>query len=202
VSPACVGALVPFTSLPRTLVVGGGIGGLTVAAGLSRLGVQVRVVEQAPSFDPIGAGIGIQANGNAVLQALGIELPGDDTSEIGTFEVIDQRGRILTRGNPDEILPDPPSVHVHRADLHRALLDACRKVPLETGPPRGSDSVVEGAYLRLPGRERAARNARARNQFAGPPARALRRHRRRRKLRREDILARGDGAGNPRTRAS
>jgi len=135
---------VPFTSLPRTLVVGGGIGGLTVAAALSRLGVQVRVVEQAPSFDPIGAGIGIQANGNAVLQALGIELSGDDTTEIGTFEVIDQRGRILTRGNPDEILPDPPSVHVHRADLHRALLDACRKVPLETGrPARGVRSEGE-----------------------------------------------------------
>lgn len=125
----------PFSRLPRTLVVGGGIGGLTIAAALSRLGAEVRVVEQAPSFEPIGAGIGIQANGNAVLRALGIDLPGEDTIASGTFEVIDQHGRTLNGGNPDEILPDPPSVNIHRADLHRALLSACSAVPLDIGRP-------------------------------------------------------------------
>ena len=42
-----------------------------------------------------------------------------------TFDVVDARGRSLTGGNADEILPDPPSLNIHRADLHRALLAAC-----------------------------------------------------------------------------
>lgn len=68
-----------------------------------------------------------------MLQALGIQLPSEDTVAIGSVEVVDPRGRVLTRGNPDEVLPDPPSVTVHRSDLHRALLAACAAVPLETG---------------------------------------------------------------------
>ena len=63
---------------PRVLIVGGGIAGLTTAAALARRGVDVRVVEQAPRFEPVGAGITIQANATAVLQALDIELPDED----------------------------------------------------------------------------------------------------------------------------
>ncbi len=116
----------------RTLIVGGGIGGLTAAAALVRRGVDVRVVERAPSFEPVGAGITIQANATAVLQALGIELPKEDVVPIGSVEVVDGRRRVLVRGNPDEILPEPPSVNIHRADLHRALLAACDGLPLMT----------------------------------------------------------------------
>ena len=117
----------------RTLVIGGGIGGLTAASALARRGHDVRVVEQAPKFEPVGAGITIQANANAVLQALGIELPAEDVVPIGSVELVDEHARALVAGDPDEILPDPPSVNVHRADLHRALLAACDGVPLEAG---------------------------------------------------------------------
>lgn len=118
---------------PGTLVVGGGIGGLTVASALFRRGVDVRVVEQAKHFEPVGAGITIQANAAAVLRALGIELPGADVLPIGGVEVLGERGRTLMRANAAEILQDPPSVTIHRADLHRALLSACKDVPLEAG---------------------------------------------------------------------
>jgi len=121
------------TTLPRTLVIGGGIGGLTAAAALSKRGVDVRVVEQAAKFETVGAGITIQANANAVLQALEIELPDEDVVPIGSVELVDARGRALVQGDPDEILPEPPSINIHRADLHRALLAACEGVPLEPG---------------------------------------------------------------------
>jgi 2-polyprenyl-6-methoxyphenol hydroxylase-like FAD-dependent oxidoreductase len=137
----------PSQDLPPTLIVGGGIGGLTAAFALSKLGTEVRVVEHAESFDRIGAGIGIQANATAIFRVLGIRLPAEDTIVIGAVEVIDHRGRVLNRGNADEILPDPPSVNIHRADLHRALLDACKDVPIETGRPvrrvkAGEDETV------------------------------------------------------------
>lgn len=118
--------------LPHTLVVGGGIGGLTAAAALARRGVPVRVVEQAPAFAPIGAGITIQANATAVLRALGIELPAKDVVPIGSVELVDADGRVLTGADPDAVLADPPSMNIHRSDLHAALIAACGDVPLET----------------------------------------------------------------------
>jgi glycine/D-amino acid oxidase-like deaminating enzyme len=41
------------------IVIGGGIGGLAAAAGLSRAGWRVTVFEQAPQFAPLGAGIAV-----------------------------------------------------------------------------------------------------------------------------------------------
>jgi 2-polyprenyl-6-methoxyphenol hydroxylase-like FAD-dependent oxidoreductase len=112
--------------------VGGGIGGLTAAAALHRLGAEVRVVEQAPAFDPIGAGITIQANATAVLRALGIELPPEDVVPIGDVQLVDAQGRALGGADPASIQLDPPSVNIHRAELHRALLAACRGIDPET----------------------------------------------------------------------
>lgn len=53
-------------------VLGGGIGGLTLAAALRRRGIGVRVLEQAPRLGEIGAGVQISPNGAAVLDALGL----------------------------------------------------------------------------------------------------------------------------------
>jgi 2-polyprenyl-6-methoxyphenol hydroxylase-like FAD-dependent oxidoreductase len=130
---------------PRTLVVGGGIAGLTAAAALSKRGFDVRVVEQAPGFEPVGAGITIQANANAVLRALDVELPRDAVVPIEGVELQDARGRSLTRGDAKVILPDPPSVAIHRADLHAALLAACDGVPLESGVRVSTVSPLPGA---------------------------------------------------------
>src|SRR5262245_2268664 len=59
-------------SYPRVLIAGGGIGGLTAALALSKMGCEVEVYEQAPELREVGAGIQLAANGTRVLYALGV----------------------------------------------------------------------------------------------------------------------------------
>ena len=47
------------------LVAGGGIGGLAAALGLAGHGRQVRLFEQAQSFEELGAGLQMSPNGVA-----------------------------------------------------------------------------------------------------------------------------------------
>ncbi|MFD7326366.1 FAD-dependent monooxygenase [Streptomyces sp. NPDC059875] len=57
---------------PKVAVVGGGIGGLAVAIGLRRRGLEVTVHEQARELAHQGAGIAVGANGHRVLRELGV----------------------------------------------------------------------------------------------------------------------------------
>src|SRR3979490_493400 len=54
------------------LVAGGGIGGLAAALALTRQGLAVLVLEQAPQLGEIGAGIQLGPNAFAAFDALGI----------------------------------------------------------------------------------------------------------------------------------
>jgi salicylate hydroxylase len=54
------------------LVAGGGIGGLAAALGLARQGMPVRLFEQAPAFEEVGAGLQMSPNGVRALKALGL----------------------------------------------------------------------------------------------------------------------------------
>ncbi|MEM7746564.1 MAG: FAD-dependent oxidoreductase, partial [Pseudomonadota bacterium] len=56
----------------RAVVVGGGIGGLTVALCLIQIGWEVTVLEQAPELTEVGAGIQISPNGTKILDRLGV----------------------------------------------------------------------------------------------------------------------------------
>lgn len=56
----------------RILVVGAGIGGLTTAIALSRLGIDAQIYEQAGALREVGAGIGLMANALSVLDVLGL----------------------------------------------------------------------------------------------------------------------------------
>jgi len=110
-------------------IVGGGIGGLTVAASLLRAGFDVQVYEQASALGEVGAGINIGPNASRVLHRLGIaEALGRTCVKPVTF---DQRrwddGRILLRsplGEAVETAFGAPYYTFHRGDLHRALADA------------------------------------------------------------------------------
>src|SRR5215467_13678310 len=54
-------------------IAGGGIGGLAAALALAQRGFRSRVLEQAPEFKEVGAGIQLGPNSQRCLRALGVE---------------------------------------------------------------------------------------------------------------------------------
>ncbi len=108
-------------------VAGGGIAGLTAALSLAQADWQVTVLERAPAFGEIGAGLALTANALAALSAIGQDEPvrqaGYTVYIAGTQ---DQDGRWLIRrpdGHP-ELTPVVTLCAIHRQRLHAALLKA------------------------------------------------------------------------------
>lgn len=113
----------------NVVIVGAGIGGLTAALCLAKSGHDVQLVEQAPEFMDIGAGIQCGANALCVMQYLGVL---DRLVSLGVtpnrVEFRDyQTGsnlHTMSLGKPYEDKYGAPYLHLHRSDLHRVLLDA------------------------------------------------------------------------------
>ncbi|MBM4762955.1 FAD-dependent monooxygenase [Bacillus sp. B15-48] len=112
------------------IIVGGGIGGLAAALGLAEAGKESMVLERAPEFGEVGAGIQLAPNGTAVLERLGV------MDEISKFAVFPKRlvlmdavtGKELTVLNLQDEFKKKyghPYIVMHRADLHRVLYEAC-----------------------------------------------------------------------------
>ncbi len=80
----------------KVLIVGGGIGGLSVARELSLRKISVRVLERAPQLNPVGAGIIMNPNAMRVLERNGLadEVRRDSWPYL-TRETRDQSGRLL-----------------------------------------------------------------------------------------------------------
>ncbi|HEY5877712.1 MAG TPA: FAD-dependent monooxygenase [Nakamurella sp.] len=138
----------------RVGVVGGGIGGLATAIGLQRAGADVTVFERSEQPAVSGSGLSLFGNGLTALAALGLDRPareiGAVSGGLGVDAPAGQRrpdGRWLAR------LPRAATQSVavvHRADLHRILLDA-----LEPGTLRAGQAVhrvsTDGRTVLLPG---------------------------------------------------
>ncbi|TBL78543.1 FAD-dependent monooxygenase [Paenibacillus thalictri] len=112
------------------IIVGGGIGGLASALGVAGTGRNVVVLEQAPEFGEIGAGIQLAPNATAVLKQLGVF----DT--IAQHAVFPKRLVLMDAMKGTELasldLGDAflerygaPYMVLHRSDLHKGLLEAC-----------------------------------------------------------------------------
>lgn len=111
------------------LVAGGGVGGLATALALARGGHDVRLCERAPVLREGGAGIVLQPNGLAVLDALGV-VAGlvDQGSVLSEATLFDEWGRVLTRVTIEAgSVASVPALVVTREALLRALADAVEK---------------------------------------------------------------------------
>src|SRR5688572_15587906 len=113
------------------VIAGGGIGGLAAALGLAQRGFRTVVLEKASAFGEIGAGIQLGPNAFHSFDYLGI---GDAARRMAVH--ID-RLRLMDGIAGDEICHIPldapfrarfgnPYAVVHRGDLHRVFVDACR----------------------------------------------------------------------------
>lgn len=111
----------------RAMIAGGGLGGLTAAVALSQQGWQVCVFEQAPTLEPVGAGISLWPNSLRALDVIGV---GDEVRALaaitGPSGVRTPDGRWLTRSDIGSAVQrrfGDPLVVVHRADLVQILVD-------------------------------------------------------------------------------
>ncbi|MAI91572.1 FAD-dependent oxidoreductase [Ponticaulis sp.] len=119
----------------KIIIAGGGIAGLTAALCLSQDGHQVTILEQAPEFSEVGAGLQIGPNGMRVMQALGLE----DKMRATAYEPerielrFGQSGRVIFDIPLAERAVDrwgAPYLHIHRADLVGILETACMESDL------------------------------------------------------------------------
>lgn len=111
----------------KAIVVGGGIGGLTVAIALGRAGVEAVVFERAEELREIGAGITLWSNAVKALKKLGIY---DEVREAGGAELGGEirswRGERISEITADQLRSrlGEANLALHRADLQGALLAA------------------------------------------------------------------------------
>lgn len=86
----------------RAVVIGGGIGGLTVALALQLRGWRVTVLERARDLRPVGAGISLAPNAQRALDVVGL---GDEIRSLAAWKgdggLLTPKGRWLSRADPD-----------------------------------------------------------------------------------------------------
>jgi len=111
----------------RVVIVGGGVAGLALALALRRQGIDYTVLEQAPRFEAVGAGIQLSPNATRTLEHLGV------AERLAPHAVRPGRHRFINWDDGAPLLTTPlggavfeafgaPYMHAHRADLLEAIL--------------------------------------------------------------------------------
>jgi salicylate hydroxylase len=115
----------------KVIVIGGGIGGLSVALALLKRGIDVEVYEQSSLLKEAGAGIQIGSNGTRVLYALGLERALGEVSVMPSARELrhwrtGETWNWFELGETSARRFGTPHLMLHRGDLHTALLSAVR----------------------------------------------------------------------------
>lgn len=123
-----------MTDRQSALVAGGGIAGLAAAVALAQAGWRATVLERAPAFAEVGAGLGFTGNGMAALEALGVAETVRAAGHLAPHAGYqDRSGRWLLRIRQSR--PDPRAVTticgIHRERLHATLRQAAEAAGAE-----------------------------------------------------------------------
>lgn len=108
------------------LIIGGGIGGLTMALSLHARDLPCRVFEGASEFKLLGVGINMMPHAIRVLSSLGLE---DNLKAYGVeareFTYFNRHGQLIFSEPCGRFAGyEYPHFSIHRADLHQVLYDA------------------------------------------------------------------------------
>lgn len=114
-------------------IAGAGIGGLVAALSLLKKGYTVLVLEQAKQLGEVGAGLQLSPNANRVLFNLGLGKALQTVASVPTGKVIrlwksGKRWPLFDLGQDAVARFGFPYYTVHRADLHRLLVEKVRSL--------------------------------------------------------------------------
>lgn len=124
----------------RVLVVGGGIGGLTLGAALGQRGIATEIVEARDASSVLGVGLIQPGNALRALASVGVL---EACLAVGfafpEWQLCDARGRLLARVPTTLGSPGVPANNgIGRGELHRILFEAARaagaSITLHTTP--------------------------------------------------------------------
>src|SRR5215472_4472368 len=128
-------------TMDGVIIVGAGIGGLTLGLALHQAGIPCRIYESAPELKAVGVGINLLPHATKELAALGLEdalarvaIETRDATFFNRFgQLIYQEPLGRAAGY------DHPQFSIHRGDLQMVLLDAFRA-------RAGSDRIVTNSH--------------------------------------------------------
>ncbi len=123
----------------NVVIIGAGIGGLTLGLMLHRAGISCRIFEAASELKPVGVGINILPHASRELCELGLE---EALASVGVitreFHFYNRFGQFIHSEPAGRFAGyDVPQFSVHRGDLQMVLLDAFTA-------RAGADRVVTG----------------------------------------------------------
>ncbi|SHI59636.1 FAD-dependent monooxygenase [Aquimarina spongiae] len=146
-------------------IVGAGIGGLTTALALEKIGVDYEIFEKAPKIDEVGAGIWLAPNALSVLQYLDVldevKVKGNTINQI----TLAQADLAPISDNDQDFIEEEfgfTTIAIHRAALQQLLFDKIPKEKIHLGKgfqsyeehPNGNikvkfedDTIIETNYL-------------------------------------------------------
>ncbi len=111
------------------VIIGAGVGGLTLALALRRRGIEAEILEQSAELREVGAGVGLSANATRLLRDIGLgeSLASAATEPTRLVHRDGRDGRLLAATDGPEWYRGAfgaPWVGLHRADLQRLLANA------------------------------------------------------------------------------
>jgi FAD-dependent urate hydroxylase len=124
-----------MVAIERILIVGGGIGGLSLAAALHRHGFTPELVERSTEWRTTGTGLGVLANGMRALRVLGLD---GAVTQAGAvlrhWRFCNAQGEVLCDTDLEALWGDVgPCIGIERGSLLEALLAGAAAVPARLG---------------------------------------------------------------------
>src|ERR1700740_2335160 len=127
--------------MDEVIIVGAGIGGLTLGLALQQANIPCRIFESVPEIRAVGVGINLLPHATKELAALGLEADlakvAIETSDATFFNRFGQLIYQEPLGRAAGY--DHPQFSIHRGDLQLVLLDAFRE-------RAGSDRIITNSH--------------------------------------------------------